>query len=381
MARDGSGTYNRTQSDYSANTTILSAEINSELNDMATALTQSIAKDGQTPASATIPFASGIKTNTIQENAAGSGVAIDGKITIKDGTIIFEGATDDAFELTLQVTDPTADRTITLPDDSGTVALSGGGGALQNIVEDTTPQLGGDLDLNGFNLDFPTTANISDVLDEDNMVSNSATALATQQSIKAYVDSGAGGIGSLVEDTTPQLGGDLDLNGRNIDFPTTANISDCLDEDTMSSNSATALATQQSIKAYVDAESGIGSDQFATDVDTESINGSSNEDLTNTEMYDPGNDYNPTTGEYTAPTTGHYACWANFRMGGSGCDVQFKVNGTLTGPRFTNDDTAHEKTAFAVFSVSSGQTIECNCQNLSGSVQTATTQWGAYRLN
>jgi len=62
------------------------------------------------------------------------------------------------------------------------------------------------------------------------------------------------GIADLVEDTTPQLGGDLDLNGNNIDFPTTANISDCLDEDDMSSDSATALATQQSIKAYVDGE-------------------------------------------------------------------------------------------------------------------------------
>ena len=60
---------------------------------------------------------------------------------------------------------------------------------ISNVVEDTSPQLGGDLDLNGFNLDFPTTPNISDVLDEDNMASDSATSLATQQSIKAYVDS------------------------------------------------------------------------------------------------------------------------------------------------------------------------------------------------
>ncbi len=61
---------------------------------------------------------------------------------------------------------------------------------------------------------------------------------------------------NIVEDLTPQLGGDLDLNGKNIDFPTTANISDCLDEDTMSSDSPTALATQQSIKAYTDANAG-----------------------------------------------------------------------------------------------------------------------------
>jgi len=40
------------------------------------------------------------------------------------GTLVFEGATNDGFETTIQATDPTADRTITLPDASGTVALS-----------------------------------------------------------------------------------------------------------------------------------------------------------------------------------------------------------------------------------------------------------------
>ena len=65
-----------------------------------------------------------------------------------------------------------------------------------------------------------------------------------------------GAIANLVEDTSPQLGGDLDLNSNNLDFPTTSNISDCLDEDNMSSDSATMLATQQSIKAYADAISG-----------------------------------------------------------------------------------------------------------------------------
>jgi len=39
-------------------------------------------------------------------------------------SIEFEGATANAFETTLAVTDPTADRTITLPDATGTVALT-----------------------------------------------------------------------------------------------------------------------------------------------------------------------------------------------------------------------------------------------------------------
>ena len=67
------------------------------------------------------------------------------------------------------------------------------------------------------------------------------------------VTSATAGITDVVDDTTPQLGGDLGLNGNNIDFPSTPNISDCLDEDNMASNSATKIATQQSIKAYVDA--------------------------------------------------------------------------------------------------------------------------------
>ena len=38
--------------------------------------------------------------------------------------LVFEGATADAFETTLTVADPTADRTITLPNQTGTVALT-----------------------------------------------------------------------------------------------------------------------------------------------------------------------------------------------------------------------------------------------------------------
>ena len=38
--------------------------------------------------------------------------------------IIFEGATADAYETTLTVTDPTADRTITIPNATGTLLTS-----------------------------------------------------------------------------------------------------------------------------------------------------------------------------------------------------------------------------------------------------------------
>lgn len=59
-------------------------------------------------------------------------------------------------------------------------------------------------------------ARVTTILDEDNMASDSATALCTQQSIKAYVDGAASGITEIVQDTTPQLGGQLDVNGNAI---------------------------------------------------------------------------------------------------------------------------------------------------------------------
>ena len=52
------------------------------------------------------------------------GLNADLNAVIPGSSIIFEGATDNAYETTLVVTDPTADRTITLPNASGTIALT-----------------------------------------------------------------------------------------------------------------------------------------------------------------------------------------------------------------------------------------------------------------
>jgi len=50
------------------------------------------------------------------------------------GTIIFEGATDNAFETTLTVADPTADRTITIPNVTGTVVTTGDTGTVTSTM-------------------------------------------------------------------------------------------------------------------------------------------------------------------------------------------------------------------------------------------------------
>ena len=99
--------------------------------------------------------------------------------TFPGRTMVFEGATDDDFETTLSFAEPTADRTHTLPDANGTISLTDNADTSTNKTF-TTPTITSGV--------FNTGVSGSAVLDEDNMASDSATKLATQQSIKAYVD-------------------------------------------------------------------------------------------------------------------------------------------------------------------------------------------------
>ena len=161
-----------------------------------------------------------------------------------------------------------------------------------------------DLHLDGTaNVDglaLPTTT-ITDILDEDNMASNSATALATQQSIKAYVDtqltaedldfqadsggalsidldsetltftggtgidtSGSGNaVTFAIDSTVATLTGSQTLTNKTIDADnnTLSNIevdnlkSGVLDTDLSSvAGTDTTLASAKAIKAYVDAQ-------------------------------------------------------------------------------------------------------------------------------
>ena len=60
-----------------------------------------------------------------------TGDTMTGHLTMgEDTTIIFEGATDDGYETTLTVADPDADRTITLPNVTGTVVTTGDTGTV-----------------------------------------------------------------------------------------------------------------------------------------------------------------------------------------------------------------------------------------------------------
>ena len=54
-----------------------------------------------------------------------SAVTFAGLLTAANSILVFEGATEDAYETSLTVVDPTADRTITLPNVTGTVVTTG----------------------------------------------------------------------------------------------------------------------------------------------------------------------------------------------------------------------------------------------------------------
>ena len=163
----------------------------------------------------------------------------DGLFLNAGNLITFEGTTADAHETTLTVTDPTADRTITLPNASGTVALTSDISS-SDVVDDTSPQLGGNLDVNGQTITSASNGNIAitpngsgsviiDGLSHPQADGNAGQVLKTDGSGQlafASVSSLAGaGIQNVSDDSSPQLGGNLDVVTHNIVSTSNRNIS------------------------------------------------------------------------------------------------------------------------------------------------------------
>jgi len=127
-----------------------------------------------------------------------------GNIILQSSGITFEGATGgaDANETLLAVTDPTADRTITLPDATGTVALTSDivyPVTLNNSVTLTNKTLA-----LGSNTISGTFAQFNTAVTDATLVSTTGTETLTNKSLTAPVLTGSSaGAGSIIfkEDT------------------------------------------------------------------------------------------------------------------------------------------------------------------------------------
>lgn len=202
-----------------------------------------------------------LATDTIDEQSAAAGVTIDG-VLLKDSGATF-GANVAMGDFSVTGVD-----TITFTDTAGTIA----GIQNQNLLDKAATETvsgtwtfsanlavggtvdGRDLATDGTKLDGiealadvtdatnvnaagavmnsdTTIAAMSFVLDEDNMASDSATELATQQSIKAYVDTSVAGAGNT-ETYTNANGGSIVL-GDVVYMTSTNDNVDLADADTI----------------------------------------------------------------------------------------------------------------------------------------------------
>ena len=178
-------------------------------------------------------------TITLDDNVTISGnLTVSGTTTTVDSTtvniqnaFVFEGATDDAHETTLTTVDPTGDRTISLPNVSGTLPVLAAASTTQIT---STPE---EINL----VDGGTTAGTTAVAGGDGIVTNDNGTMrqTTVDTFDTYLSATTK---TLTNKTLTSAVLNTGVSGSAI-----------LDEDNMATNSATQLATQQSIKAYVDA--------------------------------------------------------------------------------------------------------------------------------
>ncbi len=111
----------------STNTSLVT--INDPLSVIGVINASSIVSAG-TIAGSGISGTTGLFTSTITSSSSIEGT----ELILTSGNIIFEGSTIDNFETTLTVVDPTADRTITIPNITGTIITTGDTGTVTSTM-------------------------------------------------------------------------------------------------------------------------------------------------------------------------------------------------------------------------------------------------------
>jgi hypothetical protein len=104
------------------------------------------------------------------------------------GSLSFEGSSDDSFETTLAVVNPTADRTITLPNTTGTVITTGDSGTVTSAMIANGTIVNADINASAA-IDDTKLATISTA----GKVSNSATTATNANTASAIVARDASG--------------------------------------------------------------------------------------------------------------------------------------------------------------------------------------------
>ena len=252
-------------------------------------------------------------------------------IQIANGTISFEGSTANDFETGITVTDPTTDRTITFPDATGTVALlstlsiaSGSGLTYNSSTGEFSTNAIPNSKLANSSITVGSTAIAlgSSSTTLTGLASVTSTAVVTNDSgfrirdnsdnTKQLAFECSGISGSTTRTlTAPDVDGTLvllaasqTLTNKTLTSPvltspvlnTGLSGSAFLDEDDMASNSATKVASQQSIKAYVDTQ------LTAEDLDVQTDSGNFDVDLDSEPLILTGGTGIDTSGSGTTAT-------------------------------------------------------------------------------
>lgn len=149
------------------------------------------------------------------EKLAVAGGTITGELLIGEtGSLVFEGSSANAFETTLAVTDPTADRTVTLPNVSGTVITTGDTGTVTSTMIANGTIVDADINasaaISGSKIVASTTSVVGVVQLTDSTSSTSTTTAATPNAVKSAYD--------LANAALPKAGGaltgDVTLNAQ-----------------------------------------------------------------------------------------------------------------------------------------------------------------------
>ena len=122
-----------------------------------------------------------------------AGGTVTGELLIgTTGSLAFEGSTDNAFETRLAVVDATVDRTITLPDQSGTVITTGDTGTVTSAMIANGTIVDGDINasaaISGSKIVASTTSVVGVVQLTDSTSSTSTTTAATPNAVKTAYD-------------------------------------------------------------------------------------------------------------------------------------------------------------------------------------------------